>query len=382
MNFVNALYRRRKFILLTTLIVAVVSMAFSLIMPQHFRATTTIFPPLEDEGISNLANLISDLPMKALGLGGSSIGTETFMAILKSRTLMESLALKFDLQARYKKKDMEKTLKELRRHVGVNLDDEGTLTLFVEASTPWIAGGASKDEARDLSMKMANYCIDKLDQLNKSFRAERGKNSRIFIENRYQQNLVDMETAENALKSFQETHGILYLPEQIRATIDVAAKLQAQLIAKELEASVIKETMGSRHSTYTLAANEIRMLKEALQGLRENNDSKRVDDQGLFLELEGLPELSVQYARLYREVLLQEKLLEFILPQYEQAKIQEAKDTPSLQILDKAVKPIKKHRPKRAMVVFFFTFLALLTSCAWIAIKPTFSMFLDELKSN
>ena len=90
----------------------------------------------------------------------------------------------------------------------------------------------------------------------------------------------------------------------------------------------------------------------------------------MMLPFNEIPELSVEYIRLYRNVTLQEKILEFILPQYEQAKIQEAKDTPSIQILDKANYPIKKHRPKRALIVIFYCFLGTLFCLTYLYSKP------------
>lgn len=376
-TFLKVLFTKRKPLIIIVLITFVVSIGFSLIVPLYYRGVSTIMPPLKDEGFSNIASLVSDLPLKALGLGSGSItGAETFMAILKSRTIMTAAADSFNLMQRYKEKNIERTIKKLRKHIGVNLDDEGTITLFAEAGTCWFPSRASKEEARLLSRNMANFFINRLDQINRRMRSERGRNSRIFIEKRYYQALDDLESAEESLKEFQEKHGLIYLPEQTTATIETGAQIKAQVIAQEIEMRILRESVGKGNSQYKQAKLAYKMLKDKYEQFKTSHHDK----DGIFIPFDNIPELGMRYLQLYREVKLQEKLLEFILPQYEQAKIQEIKDTPSLQILDKAVKPIKKHRPKRAMIVIFFTFLSGLISSTYFYTKPFLQTLYKKLQ--
>ncbi len=377
LEFLKVIYKNRKTIIIITLITFILSVGFSLIVPLYYRGVSTIMPPLEDEGFSNIASLVSDLPLKALGLGSSpTTGAETFMAILKSRTLMTAAADSFDLMQRYKKKNIELTLKKLRNHIGINLDDEGTITLFAEAGTCWFPSAESKEEARIIARNMANFFIEQLDQINRRMRSERGRNSRIFIEKRYLQAIDELKSAEKALKDFHETHGLIYLPEQTTATIETGAEIKAQVIAKEIEMTLLRQSVGPGHAEYKKA----KLAYEILNRKYEQFKTSHGDKNGIFIPFENIPELGMRYLQLYREVKLQEKLLEFILPQLEQAKIEEMKNTPSLQILDKAVKPIRKHRPKRAMIVIFFTFLSWLISSNYFYTKPFLQSLYKKLQ--
>ena len=110
-------------------------------------------------------------------------------------------------------------------------------------------------------------------------------------------------------------------------------------------------------------------FRNRLNQLRTNNDSAN----NLFFTLNDVPDLGLKYARLYREVMLQEKILEFLLPQYEQAKIQEAKDTPTVQVLDEAVIPVKRVKPKRAFFVLFCGALSLFVSICTILLIESFN---------
>jgi uncharacterized protein involved in exopolysaccharide biosynthesis len=58
-----------------------------------------------------------------------------------------------------------------------------------------------------------------------------------------------------------------------------------------------------------------------------------------------VPSLVLEYARLLRDVKVQEALYSMLTSQYEQAKIAEARDTPSVQVLDPGVPAEKKSKP-------------------------------------
>jgi len=381
----KALFKNRKIIILTFIVSIILSVIISLCSPMWFRAYTTIMPSIDEGDMSSFSSMISDLSMQALGLGSTADEGDLFtIAILDSRTIMEAAATEFDLQTRYHKKNMEKTVKELRKHIAVNYDDEGTISLSAEAKTPWFSlfNNTKKNEARLLAMKMANFFITELDKINIRMRTERARNFRFFIERRYEQNLNDLKDAEWALKEYQEKHGIVYLPDQTEATIRAAAELQATIVAKEVELETLKQSVGNSHSEIIKVRSELNALEKKLNefrtGIRDDIGQDTLNT--LFLPFQDVPDLGMKYLRLYRNVLLQEKLLEFLLPQYEQAKIKEAKDTPSLQILDKAILPIHKHRPKRAIIVVFYGFLGILLSSMYVLVKPTLISLYQEIK--
>ncbi len=387
-DLIKLLLRNIKIIIITFLSVTVLSVIFSLILPEHYRGQTTILPPLEEDGLSSFASLISDLPLNALGLGTGADQSTLFLATLKSRTIMEAVAGEFNLIERYKKKNMEETVKALRKNVSTHLDDEGTITLSAIAKTPWfpVFNRSKRDEARVLARDMANFFIEELDEVNRRLKTERASNTRIFIEKRYEENISDLHQAEEALKNYQIQYGTIALPEQTQATIAAASEIKAQIIAKEVEIGVLQRSVGPTHSELIKAQNELTELEKKYKEFESrqmgsvlNNDRNEIE-RDLFLPLNDLPDLGLQYIRLYREVVLQETIMEFLLPQYEQAKIQEVKDTPSLQVLDKAVTPIRKHRPKRAIIVVFFSFLSVILSSAYIIAKPSLLNLYHELK--
>ena len=356
-NFIDNLYiliKWRKQVIITFLIVCTTAAIISLVMPKVHRGVTTIMPPMSDDGSLGLSSLISQLPLGGLGFGNVSNETYSVLAILNSRNLMESVVEEFNLLDRYNVDNEEKAIEKLRQRTKVDVDDEGTIRIKADASTKWFPSKASEDSARIVARDMANFIVSELDRLNKELKVERARNTREFVEKRYYQNISDLKIAEDSLNQFQKEYDAIALPEQTKATIMAAAELQAEIMTREIEMNVIASTVSKTNSEYKKLKNELNGLQTRL------NEMYHEKDDALFFALDDVPDLSLQYARLFREVMIQEKIMEFLLPQYEQAKIQEAKDTPTIQVLDRAVIPVKRVKPKRAFFVLFWGAMSLL----------------------
>ncbi|NOZ63235.1 MAG: hypothetical protein GXO74_16400 [Calditrichaeota bacterium] len=349
-DYFTTLVKWRKQIIINGFVICLITAIISLLMPKTYKASTTILPPAEEGGLG-LSSFINNLPISGLGLGGVvSDETNRYLAILNSRTVAENVIKKFNLIKRFKSENIEEAIRTLRSRIAVELNDDGTLSISMKIKTPYFAGKEKEDKARNLARDVANYFISELDRVNRALKTQRARNTRIFIGKRYQQNMDDLAKAEEAFKDFQKKYGTIELTEQTKATITAAAELKAQIISKEIELGVLKKYVSNTHAEYIRKQTELHELKrryrEFQTGAKESDGNKDV-----FLALNDVPDMGIEYVRLYRELKLQEKILEFILPQYEQAKINEKKDTPTVQVLDPAVAPIKRSSPKRMFMV-------------------------------
>ena len=376
LDFLSMMIKWRKHLIVNFFIVCIIAAIISLIIPVWFGASTTILPPIGDSGGLGLSSLLGDLPMGGLGMGIGALPeeTNTALAILNSRTMMEIVAKKYNLKKRYKAENMEETIRELRERYSIKVNDEGTVTLYTEVKTPFFSNDTEKNEARKLAKEIANFFITELDKLNNEIRVEKAKNSRIFIEKRYFQNLEDLKIAEENLRDFQEKYGVIALPEQTEAAIITAAELKSQIMTKEVEIGVLQKSVSKTHVKLIRSKTELKELKKKYDefnygnNLKSNSENSSTQSDNLFLPFDQVPELGLKYARLYREIMMQQKLMEFLLPQYEDAKIQEAKETPTIQVLDPAVIPVKKSRPKRALFVIIAGMFTLIISIVWITV--------------
>jgi G-rich domain on putative tyrosine kinase len=82
--------------------------------------------------------------------------------------------------------------------------------------------------------------------------------------------------------------------------------------------------------------------------------------------IRSLPLLGAKYADYYRRAKIQETVFELLTEQYELAKVEEAKETPSVKVLDPAQVPERKSFPPRLLIMFLGTFLAFSMSVAWV----------------
>jgi uncharacterized protein involved in exopolysaccharide biosynthesis len=86
----------------------------------------------------------------------------------------------------------------------------------------------------------------------------------------------------------------------------------------------------------------------------------------------------MEYIRLLREVKIQETIFEQLSKQYELAKINENKDSSSVQVIDEAVPPTRKSGPKRSMIVLLSTAIAFFGSLVIIFVQEYFSKLSPE----
>ena len=112
-------------------------------------------------------------------------------------------------------------------------------------------------------------------------------------------------------------------------------------------------------------------LQGAISGGTGSSDS---GDKGeLYPPLRQLPRLAVPYADLYRRVRVQETVFELLTQQYEMARIQEAKDTPVVNVIDVPGIPEKKSFPPRLILTLLLTFLSVAVTAALVIFREGWS---------
>ncbi len=353
LDFFSVITKYRRFlvwfILLATFITAVVAF-FS---PKWYKATASVFPAEqasmfpELEGISSIVKSFSG--SKKLGGLTGPVETDRYIAILKSSRVLSAVIDKFDLTHVYNTATssyvVERTTKELVENTDLIVQDEGNLTISVY----------DKDPKR--AAEMANYYVELLNQTNSELLVQNAKGNREFIEQRYQKNLEDLHKSEEAMKSFQTKYGVIAVPEQMDATIKAGAELYGKLAAKEVELDVLKRTTSETHPSVVAADVEVQEMKKKLREMNAGSITAG-DDMKVLVPFKQAPELAAQYIRLYRDLQIQNKTLEFIVPIYEQAKIEEQRNTPSVVVLDHAGVPERKAKPK----VSLYTLIAFVVS--------------------
>lgn len=367
MEYSRLIWEQRWTIIRSLFIVGVLSVILALIMPKTFRASAVLMPPTQDPG-SSLMNSLSSFPLGGL-ISQSTDETMSFLAILKSRTVMDRVVDEFKLDSLYGVDNKEDAVRVLQNNVTFLLEDEGTIRVSVTAGTGWFHPDAEEDSARVLCTNMANYFVEQLDIVGKSLKTKQASFHRQFIERRYNQNIVEMTEAEKRLKAFQEKHNMIALPEQTAAAIEAAALIKGQMLAAEVQLGVMEATLSSGHPEIVRVQKEIAELAQKMKELDQGGEEVKADYDDIYPTFSAVPELGFQLVRLQRDVEIQNSLFIFLTQQFEEAKIQEAKDTPTLQVLDKAVIPIRKYRPRRMLLVIAFGMLTFMVHAVQIIMR-------------
>lgn len=336
-----AAYRWRRFIVINVLAAAVVSVVVSLVLPKWYRSSASILPPKDQDLLNPLGAAGSVLRGLSLGgrrVGGGSLGPYNYLAILKSRSALDSVARKFNLTEVYDvDTSMEEAVKELKDNTSFELQDDDYITIEVFDRDP--------QRAAD----MANHFVDVLNSMSLRLGTREAGNNREFIERRLEASRADLRKAEDALRAYQERSKMIVIPDQTpSASVGGVAELYGMKAKKEIELAILRKSVSADDPA-------IRQLELEL---------REVDRK-----LESFPEIGIESIRLYRDVVIQQKIVEFLLPLFEQAKVDEQKDVPVLLVLDRAVKAEKKSKPIRSLIVlasvFGVFFLSLLAAAAF-----------------
>lgn len=333
------IWNRRKLITILVVGAALLMAVISLVLPNWYKSTAVIMPPTKKQFSFGGAGLLSQIGFGGL-LGGSQ-STDRFMAILQSRSLMEQVIRKFDLQEKYDVDTMEKALKAMKNNYHVDVGEEDQIIIEF-----W-------DKDQEKVAEITNYILFCLDSLNIAQNTNDATYSRDFIESRLQLVLDSLLYLEKEIGTFMKSEGVLNLEEQVKEGISAAAEIKLRILAKEVELAVAEKSLNSDNPTILRIKYELMSLRSKYHEIFAGKDKNR-----LFPGFESVPELELKFTRLRRKADYFLKLLEFLAPQYEQAKIEAVKSIPTIQVLDYAARPDKKDRPRRTKMVLISVIIA------------------------
>lgn len=370
-DYVKILWQRRLAVLSSVGLTTSFVIVLSLMMPITYQSSAVLMPPTQNSA-SGILSSISSSPLGGL-LSQETDATMSFIAILKSRSVMESIVDEFGLIEFYQVENVEQALWALNGNTIFAIEDEGTIRITASVSTDWLHPDEQEKIARRLSADIANYFVKQLDLVNKSLQTEQASFQRVFIEGRYNQNIEDLKKAEDNLKTFQEDKNMIALPEQTKAAIEIAAVIKGQLLANDVQLGVMQKSLNPEHPEINKLKYENQALRIKLKELDLGSSSDSSRENKLFPAFAQVPELGFQLMQLTRDVEIQNTLFKFLTQQYEEAKIQEAKDTPTVQVLDKAVEPIQKSKPRRALLVVSTFLMMCLMNFVYVVARTNYS---------
>lgn len=350
---VRSLWRRRYMTGSICLASMVIAAALGFTRPKTFESTASILPGQQEmnaEGILQNADLGAAAPLAATLLRSRSVGSaELFTVMLTSRVMADAAIARFDLMRYFQTAVIDDARRALAGATTVQGDkDEALLSVSVVTTDP------------QLSADIANFYVAQLDHLNRTMTVTKASQTRAFLESRLAEVKVALVSAEEALRDFQSQNKAIAVEAQASAMVEGVATLHAQLTAQEVQLQVARKYLAEGNPEVVRLRSTVDSIRRHLGALEsEPRTSGHAPGPP---SMEAVPSLALRYVRLLREVKMQEQIHILLLAQLEQAKLQEARDTPTVQLLDSAVPALRKKGPKVRLFVLVGLLVGLLAS--------------------
>jgi capsule polysaccharide export protein KpsE/RkpR len=336
------------------------------LLPARFESTTRLMPPdnQSNSGLAMIAALMGKTGNGIANLGADLLGLKTsgalFIGILRSRTVEDRLVERFHLQKVYWWiRSDDEVRQKLEENTGISEDRKsGIITITVTDGDPQRAAA------------IAQAYVEQLDRLVAELSTSAAHRERVFLDERLKVVKLDLDQASRDFSQFASKNVAIDMKEQGKAMVEAAAVLQGQLIAAESELKGLQEIYTPQNVRVRSAQARVEELKRQLRNLGGKADLQPEDaansDDTLYPSIRKLPLLGVTFADLYRRTRIQEVVFETLTQQDELAKVQEAKETPSVKVLDVARVPERKSFPPRLLLMFLCTVLGVAGSFIWI----------------
>jgi capsule polysaccharide export protein KpsE/RkpR len=382
---VRLLWSHRKLFRRVTLYALATTILLAFVIPKRYEATTQLMPPenVSSEAMALLGTLGargSESPGIVGSVGGAAMGGVAsdllgmkntgalFVTILYSRTVSDRLIEQFQLQRVYHTKLMEDARTALWERVDMSADRKsGVIGITVTDRDPRRAAA------------MAQAYVSELNRLVAEVSTSAARRERIFLEDRLKTVKAALDNASQRFSQFASSNNAIDVPAQGKAMVEAAAWLQGQLIFEESQLRGLERIYAPGNVRLQAQQARVAELKKQLDKLGEGDPaSDGKSDHSPYPSIRKLPLLGATYFDLYRESKIQETLYQLLTQQYELAKVEEAKQIPSVKVLDVAVVPTKKSYPPRTMIVVSGTLLSLAVTAMWIFVRRWWSRILPD----
>jgi uncharacterized protein involved in exopolysaccharide biosynthesis len=367
--YARLLWAKRLFLGRVLLFAFVLSTVVAFLIPKRYESKARLMPP-DQQSSSGLA-AIAALAGRASGSGGGLssalggglggvagdlLGLKTsgalFVDMLEGPTIQDAVISKFDLRKTYSDRYWQDARKDLEHRTDIKEDRKsGVITIAVTDHDPHRA------------QQMALAYVEALNGLVAQVSTSSARRERQFLEQRLKTVKQNLDLAAKQFSEYSSQNGTLDVPSQSRAMLESEATLQGQLIAAQSELEGFEQIYTDNNIRIRTLRAKIAGLKqqiEAMSGNKAASDSSEPGLAGDFPSIRKLPLVGVQWANLYREAKIQETVYELLTQEYEFAKVQEAKEIPTVNLLDAPLVPERKSFPPRAVIIGLGSLLSVL----------------------
>jgi uncharacterized protein involved in exopolysaccharide biosynthesis len=353
-----------RFIVIFVLIITAVSVVISLLLPRWYKASVLALPPREstlevgwNSRLDDIISLTSGLQLPAM-----ATPTDIYARILHSRTLAERVIRSNGLDEYYDIPLSDDLYDKIGKLSDIVVTQEGLLEI------------SYTDKNAQKAASIANSFAAQLDMMVRELASSRARVAREFIETRLVEVEIELDSARNNLQEFQKQHKAVDLDRQTQLAIESAVGLKVSLARDEVELKVKEKSLSATHPDVINLRRRIDEVKSQINTLEFGG----ADSSYLNLPISEVPSLKIMYAELSSRVQISETLYRILKEQYEQAKIQEKMNTPTVSIIDAAKTPEVPIKPQKRIIVSVTFVLSIILA---VFLSLIFN-YMEKLRTN
>ncbi len=343
--------QRKSTIILATIVGFCLALVLVFLMKPTFTAKALVMPPQQGQSSTALVSQLGSLSsLTGLGAAGARDPNDLYLAILQSNTVADAVIKRLNLQAVYHVRKLSETRVKLAANSKFVSEKGGMISITIKDGDP--------HRAADI----ANAYVDELHAINSRLVIGEASVRRLFFSQQLALEKDRLTDAEIALQQTEEKTGAVSPIGQTGVVIQQVAQLQAQIISREVQLDALRTSSTDQNPDVIRFNNEIASLRSQLHQLESATSQKRGPGD-ISLSGRGLPEAQITYVRKQRDVQYHTLIFDLIARQFEAARLDEAKASPVIQILDPAEAPDRKSGPFRALWVLAGIVLGFLFGC-------------------
>ena len=368
----DAVWQGRVRLIQVTAVGLVIGIAIAFLIPSRYTSTAGIIPPdrhLLTSGSFAALGANALLPSYALGMANAETPAGTTIGILRSVSCENTIIDRFDLRRVYHDRYYADARKRLAARTKVQVDrSSGIISLAVSDSDPHRA------------QAIAGAYIEVINSLLNAVNSSSARREREFLGTRLKSLRSTLDDTSAELSAYSSRNATLNPQGQGQAIIEAATKLQAELITAQSELDGLRSQYTDQNVRVEAARARVQELEAQLKKLGGVNHSKFTSQSGLdsvYPNIRQLPLLGVEYAKLYKQLTMQEDIYVTLSKQYELAKVEEAKNIPVIHVLDPPTPPERRSFPPRLLIILITTCAFAIGGCSWLV-----GIRLGKLKRN
>lgn len=356
-DLIRHIFRNIRRIAIVTILVTVVAVVVSLMLPNEFRSAANLMP-------ANTPAIGLDLLTRSSGLGGlasnllrtRSSEFDRFLVLLETHTVKKRVIDQFNLIEVYDTGGNQFPLIDAMKRLDANTNfetfEEGNMLIEV-----W-------DEDPTRAKEMTDFYVQLINEYNIELSTSEATKFKEFIGDKYSEVMASVDSLQRRTVEFQREYGVIELNTQASEYLGAIIAITAQLYEAELKLKLVAENAREENPIYQRQLQQVNALKSTLASMYNNTNPNDV-----ILNFSQLPEISTQYVRLMAEAEIQQEMLKFIIPIYENARMEEAKSIPGLVVVDEPFVAERKDRPKRSLIVIGAFMSSLLLMLVYYAVQ-------------